>query len=96
MHCGYHRAVPKNVQIRNVDDATYEKLRSRAAAADLSLTQYLRRELNRLVEPQQPTMAEWLDRAEELRRRHGGVSGEVLATALEEARAERDARFDHL
>jgi plasmid stability protein len=30
---------PKNVQIRNLDDATYEELRRRAAAEDLSLTQ---------------------------------------------------------
>jgi plasmid stability protein len=86
----------RNVQIRNVDDATYEVLRRRAAENDLSLTQYLRRELNRLAEPQQQTMAEWLDRADDLRRRHGGVNGEVLAEALEEARAERDARFDDL
>ena len=86
----------KNVQIRNVDDATYEVLRRRAAENDLSLTQYLRRELNRLAEPQQQTMAEWLDRADEFRRRHGGVNREVLAKALEEARAERDARFDDL
>jgi plasmid stability protein len=86
----------KNVQIRNVDDATYETLRRRAADNDLSLTQYLRRELKRLAEPQQQTMAEWLDRADEFRRRHGGVSGKVLGDALEEARAERDARFDHL
>jgi plasmid stability protein len=76
MHRGHHRAVPKNVQIRNVDDATYDVLRRRAAENDLSLTQYLRRELNRLAEPQQQTMAEWLDQADEFRRRHGGVDGE--------------------
>ena len=45
----------KNVQIRDLDDKIYAVLRRRAAAEDLSLTQYLRRELGRLAS--QPTMA---------------------------------------
>ncbi len=88
--------MPKNVQIRNVDDATYEVLRQRAAEKDLSLTQYLRRELVRLAEPRQQTMAEWLDRVDRSRHRYGGVSGKDVEAAFDEARAERDARFDDL
>jgi hypothetical protein len=86
--------VPKNVQIRNVDDATYATLRARAAAADLSLTQYLRRELDRLA-GEQP-MADWLDRADEFRRRTGGVSRAAILQALDEGRAERSAQLDQL
>lgn len=94
MHIAYPREMPKNVQIRNVDDATYETLRARATAADLSLTQYLRRELDHLASV--PSTAEWLDRADEFRRRTGGVSAEAVRAALDESRAERDARFDEL
>ena len=82
--------MPKNVQIRNVDDATYETLRNRAAAADLSLTQYLRRELDRLANQQ--TMAEWLDRADRWRARYGGVPREAVEQAFAESQAERDSR----
>jgi hypothetical protein len=79
--------VPKNVQIRNLDDATYERLRARAAAHDLSLAQYLRRELQQLAIT--PTMSDWLDQVDERRRQHGGVSREELDRAIEEMRAER-------
>lgn len=50
--------MPKNVQIRDLDDTTYETLRARAEAEDLSLTQCLRRELDRLAAV--PSMTEWL------------------------------------
>jgi len=80
--------MPKNVQIRAVDDQTYAVLRTRAAAEDLSLTQYLKRELDRLAST--PTMAEFLDRADRRRERlGGGVSREAFEAALEEARGDR-------
>ena len=87
--------MPKNVQIRNVNDSTYATLRKRAEANDLSLTQYLRRELDRLA-MEQPTMAEWLDKADEFRHRYGGLSAQVVEEAFEAGRAERDSRFDRL
>jgi hypothetical protein len=79
--------VPKNVQIRNLDDATYEKLRARARADGLSLSQYLRRQLDRLADL--ATMAEVLERADRWRAEGGGIPGEVLAAAHEADRAER-------
>lgn len=79
--------MPKNVQIRNLSDATYEVLRQRAEAEDLSLTQFLRRELGRLAST--PTMAEIFERADRRRARGGGVSGDALAEA---AAADRDDR----
>lgn len=84
--------MPKNVQIRNLDDATYEKLRARAAAQDLSLAQYLRRELRQLANV--PTMADWIVDADRWRAEHGGVSRETLVSALHESRAERDRQLD--
>jgi plasmid stability protein len=79
--------MPKNVQIRNLDDATYETLRARAAAEDLSLTQYLRRQLERLASER--TMAEVLVRADQRRSRGAAVSREAVLAALEADRAER-------
>jgi antitoxin FitA len=79
--------VPKNVQIRNLDDTTYEKLRARAAADGLSLSQYLRRELEHLASL--ATMAEVLERADRWRAEGGAIPGHVFAAAQETDRAER-------
>ncbi len=81
--------MPKTVQIRDLDDTTYETLRERAAADGLSLAGYLRRELTQMAAV--PTMAEWLDRADE-RRTRAGVSREDLRSAIEDLHAEREAR----
>jgi hypothetical protein len=79
--------VPKNVQIRNLDDATYAKLRSRAAADGMSLSQYLRRQLDHLADL--ATMAEILERADKWRAEGGGIPGDVMAAAHEADRVER-------
>lgn len=79
--------MPKNVQIRNLDDATYAKLRSRAAADGMSLSQYLRRELEHLASL--ATMAEVLERTDRWRAEGGAIPGHVLAAAHEADRAER-------
>lgn len=83
--------MPKNVQIRNLDDGVYGVLRGRAMKEGLSLTQYLRRELTSMAT--QPTMEEWLEENDRWRERHGGVSREALEAALEDVRAERDDRL---
>lgn len=75
------------MQIRDLDDTTYAVLRRRAAAEDLSLAQYLRRELGRWAS--QPTMAEWLAEADEWRERVGGVGPEAIKAAMEDVRADR-------
>ena len=79
--------MPKNVQIRNLDDATYEKLRTRAAADGMSLSQYLRRELENLASL--ATMAEILERADTRRAKGGGVTAEAIVEALHAGRSER-------
>lgn len=75
------------MQIRNLDDATYEKLRARATADGMSLSQYLRRQLDHLADL--ATMIEVLERADRWRTEGGGIPGEVLAAAHEADRAER-------
>lgn len=78
----------KTVQIREVSDETYAVLRTRAASDGLSLTQYLRRELDRIAD--RPTMAELLERADRRRERlGGGVARGALEAALEEDRRDK-------
>lgn len=78
----------KTIQIRDVDDGTYTVLRTRAAAEHLSLSAYLRRQLEQMA---QPTMAEILEHADRRRKRGVRVSGADIVAAV---RAVRDADED--
>lgn len=73
----------KSVQIRDVPDDVHRVLRARAAAAGLSLSEFLRREITLVAE--QPTVEEVLARAAA---RAGGASHEAIVAAV---RAGRDA-----
>jgi plasmid stability protein len=78
----YPAAMGRNIQIRDVPDEVHRVLASRAAAAGLSLTAYLRSELVRVAE--RPPVADVLARAGA---RHGGAStGDIVAAV----RAGRD------
>jgi antitoxin FitA len=72
------------IQIRNVPDVLHRKLKSRAALAGMSLSDYLLREIRQVAE--QPTLEEMLAR---LQRREPTHLTESPADAV---RAERDAR----
>jgi plasmid stability protein len=74
-------AVPKAIQIRDVPDDVHATLRSRAAAAGMSMSEYLRAELIRAA--RQETIAEVLVRA---RARHGGVDRRVIVETIREMR----------
>ena len=87
MHDRYPGSVPRNVQIRNLDDAAYAKLRARAEADGMSLSQYLRRELENLASL--ATMAEVLERADRWRAEGGSIPGHIMSAAHEADRAER-------
>lgn len=76
----------KAVQIRDVPDDVHRTLRARAAAAGLSLSDYLLAEVTRIA--RRPTVAEVLARAGA---RSGGVTGSVLAEAVRAERESRDA-----
>jgi plasmid stability protein len=77
------RAVPRTIQIRDLDDELYEGLRRRAADAGVTVPELLRREAKRLVS--RPTVDEWLARTN--RRPSQIERGDVLA-ALDESRGE--------
>ena len=52
--------MPKAIQIRDVPEDVHAVMRARAAAAGMSMSEYLRSELVQLAAT--PTMDEWLDR----------------------------------
>ncbi len=62
MHFGCTLSVemPKAIQIRDVPDDVHAVMRARAAAAGMSMSEYLRSELVQLAAT--PTMDEWLAR----------------------------------
>ena len=72
----------KTVQIRKVPDRVHRTLRTRAAAAGVSLSDYLLAEIVRLAD--RPAIADVLARADA---RHGGAS---RADIVEAIRAGRD------
>jgi plasmid stability protein len=70
------------LQIRNVPEHVHRELRTRAAAAGMSLSDFLLDELTRVAE--RPPMADVLARADA---RPGGVaSTEAIVSAIREAR----------
>lgn len=81
--CILKMAVPKAIQIRDVPDDVHATLRARAAAAGMSLSDYLLDELTEMA--RRPTVAEVLARA---RARHGGASHEAVVRVIREMRGE--------
>jgi len=72
------------IQIRNVPDALHRKLKSRAALAGMSLSDYLLQQIREVAE--RPTM-------EEMRARLARRSAVTLSVDTADAvRAERDSR----
>lgn len=78
-------SVPKAVQIRDVPDDAIAVLRTRAAAAGMSMSEYLRGELIKLAN--RPTVEEVLSRAR--RRATGeGPAKETIVALIREMRGE--------
>lgn len=71
----------RSIQIRNVPDDIHRTLRARAAAAGLSLSDYLLVEIIRVAE--RPPVAEVLARAGN---RHGGTAPGRLVAAVRSGR----------
>ena len=74
----------KMIQIRNVPDALHREVKARAARAGMSLSDYLRREVERIVEL--PPIDEVLEKFTNRQRPH------LSETPAEAIRAERNAR----
>ncbi|MFN0168373.1 MAG: FitA-like ribbon-helix-helix domain-containing protein [Bryobacteraceae bacterium] len=55
----------KMIQVRDVPEQVHSTLKARAAREGMSLSDLIKRELERVVE--RPTMREWLERTEQLR-----------------------------
>jgi antitoxin FitA len=71
----------KTVQIRDLSDEVYAAIARRAAAAELSVPEYLRKGIERMAA--RPTVEEWLERT-----RRPSVEGPATDTlaALDELR----------
>jgi antitoxin FitA len=74
----------KMIQIRDVPEETHRTLKARAAREGMSLSDYIKRELERTVE--RPTMIEWLERSRQAK------PIPSLKSAAEIVRELRDAR----
>jgi plasmid stability protein len=81
-----------SVQVKNVDDATHELLRQRAAAAGMTLGDYvlelIRKDLRK------PSRAEWLARVRA--RPPANVDHGDVIRSIDEGRAERDQKMDRI
>lgn len=64
-HAIYTNSMSKMVQIRDVPDKVHGVLKARAARVGMSLSDFIKQELERSAE--QPTMQEWLERARQSR-----------------------------
>lgn len=71
----------KTIQVRNVPDDVHRALRTRAAAAGVSLSDYALGELERVAE--HPPVADLLARA---RARAGGAQSEAIVATVREGR----------
>ena len=83
-HVRYHHHMSVMIQIRNVPDELHRKLKSRAALAGMSISDYLLREMQRSLD--RPTREELLER---LRSLESVDLGESVAAAVA---AEREGR----
>jgi plasmid stability protein len=78
----------KMIQIRNVPEKLHRKLKARAAAEGMTLTDYLRGEIERLAT--KPTLKQWV---REVRERGLVVDTEFSAAELiRQDREDRDSR----
>jgi plasmid stability protein len=59
--CLYAEDMSKMIQVRDVPEQVHSILKARAAREGMSLSDYIKKELERTVE--RPTMREWLESA---------------------------------
>lgn len=74
----------KMIQVRDVPEQVHSTLKARAAREGMSLSDFIKRELERAAE--RPTMQEWLERTQRLK----AISGKRNAAQV--VRELRDAR----
>ena len=76
--------MPKMIQLRHVPDDLHRKLKSRAAMAGMSLSDYLLREIRYIAE--KPTMSEMMERLARLKPVHMKTSPVEILRELRDGR----------
>ena len=74
----------KMIQLRDVPDQIHSTLKARAAREGMSLSDYIKRELESTAE--RPTMKEWLERTQQAKRIPAKQSGAQMVRELRDAR----------
>jgi hypothetical protein len=72
------------IQVRNVPDHVHGTLKARAAREGMSLSDFLKRELERTAE--RPTMQEWLDLTRQTKPIRTARSGSQVIRELRDSR----------
>lgn len=72
------------IQVRDVPEKTHAVLKARAAMEGMSLSDYLKRELEKLAS--QPSLREWLESASKLKPIRSAPSAARLVRQLRDAR----------
>jgi plasmid stability protein len=82
--CLYAKSMSKMIQVRDVPESVHGTLKSRAAREGMSLSDFIKRELERVAE--RPTMQEWLERTQQAK---PIVAKRTPAQVIRELRDER-------
>jgi antitoxin FitA len=80
----------KMIQVRDVPDAVHSTLKARAAREGMSLSDYIKRELERVAE--RPTMLEWLEQTRSVKPLFAQRSGSDKLSSAQLVRQLRDSR----
>jgi plasmid stability protein len=72
------------IQVRDVPEPVHSTLKARAAREGMSLSDFIKRELERAAE--RPTMREWLERTQQTRPIPAKRSAAQLVRALRDSR----------
>ena len=72
------------IQVRNVPDPVHRTLKARAAREGMSLSDFVKKELERTVE--RPTMREWLERTQQAKPIPSKRSAAAIVRELRDAR----------
>jgi antitoxin FitA len=82
--CLYAETMSKMIQVRDVPQQVHSTLKARAAREGMSLSDFIKRELERTVE--RPTMREWLELTQRAKPIPAKRSGAQVVRELRDAR----------
>jgi plasmid stability protein len=82
--CLYAEDMSKMIQVREVPEQVHRILKARAAREGMSLSDYIKRELEQISE--RPTMREWLDLTQKMKPIPSKRTGAEIVRELRDAR----------